>query len=89
MRPSLPVLKRSAWKMPFIVPLPIKEAREKNQPIRTNARSCTILPTFIGLKFQVHNGRAYHEFTVNEHMVGYKLGDFAPTRVRHVYNKKK
>lgn len=88
MRQTLPVLKRSAWKVPFIVPLPIREAREKGEPIRTNARSCTILPSFIGIKFQVHNGKSYNEFTVSENMVGCKLGDFAPTRVRHVYNKK-
>lgn len=88
MRPSPVVLKRSAWKVPFIVQLPIKEAKEKKTPIRTNARACTILPSFIGVTFQVHNGRAYHEFVVNENMVGLKLGDFAPTRIRHVYNKK-
>lgn len=88
MRQTSPVLKRSAWKVPFIVPLPLREARESNQPIRTNARSCTILPSFIGIKFQVHNGKSYNEFTVVENMVGSKLGDFAPTRVRHVYNKK-
>lgn len=88
MRQTLPVLKRSAWKVPFIVPLPLREARDNNQPIRTNARSCTILPSFIGIKFQVHNGKSYNEFTVVENMVGSKLGDFAPTRVRHVYNKK-
>ncbi|CAN6610643.1 small ribosomal subunit protein uS19m [Trichomonascus vanleenenianus] len=89
MRPALQLLKRSAWKGPFIVPLPIKEAREKNIPIRTNARSCTILPNMVGLKFQVHNGKEYVAFEVVEDMVGTKLGEYAPTRVRHVFKKGK
>uniref|UniRef100_A0A060T8M8 Small ribosomal subunit protein uS19m n=1 Tax=Blastobotrys adeninivorans TaxID=409370 RepID=A0A060T8M8_BLAAD len=89
MRASLQLLKRSAWKGPHIVPLPIKEARQKNIPIRTNARSCTILPNFVGLKFQVHNGKEYVAFQVTEDMVGSKLGEFAPTRIRHVYKKGK
>jgi ribosomal protein S19 len=74
---------------PYIVPLPLREAKAKNTPIRTNARACTILPSFVGLKFQVHNGRAYVSFEVTEHMVGGKLGDYAPTRQRHVYKKGK
>lgn len=73
---------------PYIVPLPLKEAKLKGTPIRTNARACTILPSFVGLKFQVHNGKAYVAFEVTEDMVGSKLGDFAPTRVRHIYDKK-
>lgn len=88
MRATPAVFKRSVWKVPHIVPLPLKEAREKKQPIRTNARACTILPTFVGLKFQIHNGRAYHEVEINENMIGMKLGDFAPTRIRHVFGKK-
>lgn len=87
MRASVPALKRSAWKVPFVVPLPIKAARENGTAIRTNARACTVLPSFVGVKFQVHNGRAYHEFEVTEKMVGFKLGDFAPTRIRSVYKK--
>jgi ribosomal protein S19 len=74
---------------PYIVPLPLKEAREKNIPVRTNARSCTILPNFVGLKFQVHNGKEYVQFEVVEDMVGTKLGEYAATRSRHVYKGKK
>lgn len=47
-------------------------------PIRTQARSATILPSFVGLKFLVYNGRAYHEVIIKEDMVGHKLGEFSP-----------
>jgi len=46
-------------------------------PIRTQARSATILPNFVGLKFQVHNGKTYHDVTITEEMVGHKLGEFS------------
>ena len=89
MKCALRLLSRSAWKGPNIVPLPIKEAMSKGTPIRTNARSATILPQFIGLKFQIHNGKEYMPLEVTEDMVGRKLGEFAPTRKRFSYTQTK
>jgi hypothetical protein len=54
------------------------EPGKKVAPIRTQARSATILPNFVGLKFQVHNGKVYHDVTITEEMVGHKLGEFSP-----------
>ncbi len=48
--------------------------------IKTWARSCTIVPEFIGQNFLVHNGRQHVKVYVTEDMVGHKLGEFAPTR---------
>lgn len=89
MRQSISLLKRSAWKGPHIVPLPIQQAKLDNTPIRTNARSCTILPQFVGVKFQVHNGKDYVEVEVSDDMVGLKLGEFAMTRKRFMYKYSK
>lgn len=50
----------------------------KIKPIRTQARSATILPSFVGLKFQVYNGKIYNDVVVTEDMVGHKLGEFSP-----------
>ncbi|KAI5289881.1 mitochondrial ribosomal small subunit component [Ascosphaera aggregata] len=74
------LLKRSAWKGPNIVCLPLPKVIPPppgTPAIRTNARSATVLPTFIGLRFSVHDGKNYQEVTVTEHMVGRKLGEFA------------
>lgn len=49
-------------------------------PIRVWSRSCTIVPEFIGMNFEVHNGRHFIKVFVTEDMVGHKLGEFAPTR---------
>ncbi|KIW06606.1 uncharacterized protein PV09_02321 [Verruconis gallopava] len=92
MFPTRVLLKRSVWKGPNIVPLPIVRTgpgQATAPPVKTHARSATILPNFVGLKFQVHNGKIYHEFTVTEDMVGHKLGEFSPTRKRFSYTKTK
>jgi len=58
-------------------------------PIKTQARAATILPNFVGLKFQVHNGKVYNDITITEDMVGRKLGEFSPTRKKFTYKQTK
>ncbi len=60
-------------------------------PIKTWARRCTIVPEFIGQKFEVHNGKQFHQVYVTDDMVGHKLGEFSPTRMYrgHGGHKKK
>ncbi len=53
---------------------------EKKKPIKTWSRRSTIFPEFIGLTFEVHNGKSFLPVYVTEDMVGHKLGEFAPTR---------
>jgi small subunit ribosomal protein S19 len=50
------------------------------KPIQTWSRRSTITPDFIGLNFNVHNGKGFMPVYVTENMVGHKLGEFAPTR---------
>lgn len=64
----------TAHSLPIVRPKP----GERVPPIKTQARSATILPNFVGLKFQVHDGRHYIDITISEDMVGHKLGEFAP-----------
>ena len=51
-----------------------------NPPLKTWSRNCTIVPEFVGQKFDVHNGKTFLQVYVTEDMVGHKLGEFAPTR---------
>jgi small subunit ribosomal protein S19 len=50
------------------------------KPIRTWSRRSTIIPKFVGLNFEVHNGKTFHLVYVTENMVGHKLGEFSLTR---------
>ena len=86
---------RSIWKGPFVDLHLLKKAetaQDANQraPIKTWSRRSTILPQFVGLSFNVHNGRKFIPVSVSEDMVGHKLGEFAPTRTfpGHAADKK-
>ena len=57
-----------------------QDLQGRRQVIRTWARRCTIVPEFVGHSFEVHNGKIFHRVLVSEDMVGYKLGEFSPTR---------
>jgi small subunit ribosomal protein S19 len=74
---------RSVWKGPFVDGYVLKKAeaaRGSRQAIKTWSRRSTILPQFVGLTFQVHNGNKFIPVFVTEEMVGHKLGEFSPTR---------
>ncbi|MGJ8535859.1 MAG: 30S ribosomal protein S19 [Parasphingopyxis sp.] len=86
---------RSVWKGPFVDLHLLKKAEtaqdeNSNKPIKTWSRRSTILPQFVGLTFNVYNGRKFVPVSVNEDMVGHKLGEFAPTRFfpGHMADKK-
>lgn len=53
---------------------------DKKKPIKTWSRRSTIFPEFVGLTFEVHNGKDFIKVFVTQDMVGHKLGEFAPTR---------
>ncbi len=57
------------------------DAANKKEPVKTWARSCTIVPDFVGHTFMVHNGKQFLKVFVTEEMVGHKLGEFSLTRV--------
>ncbi|KAK0421642.1 mitochondrial ribosome small subunit component RPS19, partial [Armillaria borealis] len=80
--PPLSLFKgRSTWKGPYFVSFSnLKEASQRNVAIKTQARACTILPNFVGIRFLVHNGKQYLPVLVTQDMVGHKLGEFSHTR---------
>lgn len=57
-----------------------KDSGQK-EPIKTWARSCTIIPEFVGHIFLIHNGKIFQKLFVAEDMVGHRLGEFSPTRI--------
>ena len=72
---------RSVWKGPFVELSLLKKVESGSKgPIKTWSRRSTILPQFVGLTFSVYNGHKFIPVSVNEDMVGHKLGEFAPTR---------
>ncbi|PPQ74382.1 hypothetical protein CVT26_000684 [Gymnopilus dilepis] len=92
MRPSQILLKsgRSAWKGPYFIPFKnLRDALVNHESMKTQARGCTILPNFVGVRFSVHNGRDYIPVLVTQDMVGHKLGEFAVTKKRFTFRATK
>lgn len=78
-------MSRSLKKGPWIDPKlakKVKIAQEKNdiKPIKTWSRGCVIFPEMVGFTIAVHNGKEHIPVRIIEEMVGYRLGEFAPTR---------
>ncbi len=59
------------------------------RPIKTWSRRSMITPDFVGLTFQVHNGKQHMPVFITDNMVGHKLGEFAPTRTFKGHGDKK
>lgn len=78
-------MSRSIKKGPYVEPA-LQEKLQRmvdtgsKQPIKTWSRRSTITPQFVGFTISVHDGRKHIPLFITENMVGYKFGDFAPTR---------
>lgn len=76
---------RSIKKGPYVEDSLTRKLRKmidsgQKQPIKTWSRRSTISPDFVGFTVSVHNGRKHIPIFITENMVGYKFGDFAPSR---------
>jgi small subunit ribosomal protein S19 len=56
------------------------KAANTKTPIKTWSRRSMITPDFVGLTFNVHNGKIFNPVFVTENMVGHRLGEFSLTR---------
>lgn len=86
-------MSRSRWKGPFIDHKLFKDRKknyEKSQnTIKTVFRSSEIIPKFIGISFNIYNGKNFSKTEITEEMIGFKLGEFSPTRKKFSFKKKK
>jgi small subunit ribosomal protein S19 len=71
---------RSLWKGPFSEILGIKQ--------KIWSRRSMVLPSFVGKKFQIYNGKSFIMVSVSEEMIGHKFGEFANTRKKPIHKKK-
>ena len=82
-------MSRSLRKGPYVDAKLLKkiEGKKPNEigPIKTWARDSEIAPEMVGFVFAIHNGKDFVEVSIQENMVGHRLGEFSLTRkfVRH------
>ncbi len=79
-------MSRSTKKGPFVPEKLMKKVLKQKETgdrsvIKTWYRSSQIPPEFVGHIFEVHNGKHFIKVSVVEGMVGYRLGEFSPTRL--------
>jgi ribosomal protein S19 len=65
-----------------------KTKKQKIQ-ITTSSRATIILPIFVDLVINVHNGKNFIPVTILPTMCGYRLGEFVSTRKRQTIQKNK
>jgi small subunit ribosomal protein S19 len=66
-----------------------RKTAHKKKIFKTTSRNSLVLPFLIGQTVQLYNGKFFIPLFIREDMIGYKLGEFIPTRLRHIYKKKK
>ena len=84
---------RSLKKGPFVDHHLMKKVMKSKEtgssdPIKTWSRRSMIVPEFVGMTFEVHNGKKSLTVFVSENMVGHRLGEFSPTRTFKGHPKK-
>ena len=84
-------MSRSKWKGPYVDTNNLKDLQNlKKTYIKTIiTRNSTILPKFLEKTFEIYNGKKFTEILVTEEMIGHKFGEFASTRKRFAFKKKK
>jgi small subunit ribosomal protein S19 len=66
----------------------VDEARAagSTKVIKTQVREAVILPSWLGLKFGVSNGKEFKEMVITPQMLGHRLGEFAFTTQRVLHS---
>ncbi len=83
---------RSTKKGPYVDPKLLKKVLKQKQmgdktAIKTWARASQIPPEFVGHAFAIHNGRVFINVSIQEGMVGHRLGEFSPTRTFRTHGR--
>jgi ribosomal protein S19 len=73
-------MKRSKWKGPFLRKLDSTKKLPRNYEITSK---------LVGTTCNVHSGKTFIKLNITDEMIGYKVGEFIPTRERFIFKKKK
>lgn len=76
-------MKRSKWKGPLVKP----QDNKKKLPLLPRNHEITF--QIVGLTCNVHSGKKFVKLTLNDEMIGHKVGEFVPTREKFEFKKKK
>lgn len=83
---------RSIHKGPFVAYHILKKIKklnikDKKVIIKTWSRASTILPSMVGYTIAIYNGKKHIPIFISDQLIGYKLGEFVPTRTFSSHQK--
>mgnify|MGYP006166204577 FL=1 len=85
-------MNRVKWKGPYINNKLLKKIENtiysSKNVIKTTSKNSIIVPKFIGLTFQIYNGKTFVTIKIIEEMINHKFGEFITTRKQFSYKKK-
>jgi len=85
-------MNRVKWKGPYINNKLLKKIENtissSKNVIKTTSKNSIIVPKFVGLTFQIYNGKTFITIKIIEEMINHKFGEFINTRKQFFYKKK-
>ena len=60
-----------------------------NKKIIPISRNYKITPNIVGKTFKIYNGKIFIKLTITDEMIGHKVGEFIPTRIKFIFKKKR
>ena len=79
-------MSRSKWKNPFTKTIIPPTKKKKKIIIKRNYE---ITPSVVGKTVQAYNGKILIKLSITDEMIGHKVGEFVPTRVKFAFKKKR
>ncbi len=58
---------------------------ERRDEVKTHLRDAIVLPSMVGKKIGIHNGKSFEYVEIKPEMIGHYLGEFALTRKKVVH----
>ncbi len=76
-------MKRSKWKGPFV------KNKDNEKKLQLLPRNYEINSQIVGLTCNVYQGKKLVKLSLTDEMIGHKVEEFAPTREKFEFKKKK
>jgi small subunit ribosomal protein S19 len=57
-----------------------------NKSIKTHIREAVIMPSWVGMTFEVHNGKEFKRIQITANMLGHRLGEYSYTTARVLHS---
>ena len=74
-------MSRTIWKGSFLEKCLLKKKTCVKKVVKVWSRRSVIPSFFVGKTISVHNGKIFKKIYITRELVGYKFGEFCPTRL--------